>query len=165
MVDENDNQVGTAEKIKAHREGYLHRAFSIFVFNSEGMLLLQQRAKNKYHCPGLWSNSACSHPRPGETIERAAHRRLKEELGFDCDLKEIFSFTYKVKFENGLYENEFDHVLIGKHGGDVDPNPEEVADFKWVALKKLIENVELNPDEYTYWLKKALKKFPDSLNI
>ena len=165
LVDENDNQIGTEEKIKAHREGRLHRAFSVFIFSSGGTLLLQQRAKNKYHCPGLWSNSVCSHPHPGETVERAAHRRLKEELGFDCDLKEVFSFTYRTKFENGLYEHEFDHVLIGKYDGDVRPNPEEVAGFKWISLKKLIQDIELNPDEHTYWLRKILKEFPDSLHL
>jgi len=158
LVDAQDNQIGTEEKIKAHKDGKLHRAFSVFVYNSEGKMLIQKRALSKYHCPGLWSNTCCSHPRVGETIMEAAHRRLKEELGFDCDLKEVFTFTYKVAFDNGLTEHEFDHVLTGKFDGTPVLNKEEVADYKWVDVQELKTDIKNNPDNYTYWLKVALDK-------
>ncbi len=158
LVDEADNRIGTEEKLKAHKDGKLHRAFSIFVFNSDGKLLLQQRALSKYHCGGLWANTCCSHPRDGESTEAAAHRRLVEEMGFDCQLKEIFSFTYKAKFENGLTEHEFDHVLIGSFDGELKPNSDEVASVKWVDIGWLINDIGDNPENYTYWLKAAIEK-------
>ncbi len=158
LVDETDNQIGTEEKIKAHREGKLHRAFSIFVFNSEGKLLLQQRALSKYHCPGLWANTCCSHPRQGESVEEAAHRRLVEEMGFDCQLKEIFSFVYKVKFDNGLTEHEFDHVLIGKFDGTPIANPEEVESWKWVGIDELKQNIIENPNKHAYWFRVSFER-------
>ncbi|MFC2143188.1 isopentenyl-diphosphate Delta-isomerase [Candidatus Aenigmatarchaeota archaeon] len=158
LVDENDNAIGEAEKMKAHEDGALHRAFSIFVFNSQGKLLLQQRAKHKYHCGGLWTNTTCSHPRSGEETKNAAHRRLKEEMGFDTDLEEVFSFIYKVKFDNGLHEHEFDHVFVGNWDGDPKINKEEVEDFKWINPEELKEDVMVNPDKYTYWFIEALDK-------
>ena len=158
LVDENDEEVGTEEKIKTHREGKLHRAFSIFVFNPKGELLLQRRAKIKYHSGGLWTNTCCSHPSPGETLEEAVHRRLKEEMGFDCELEEIFSFTYQVKFDNDLFENEYDHVFIGKFDGEPTPNPEEVDEWKWIDLEELKKDIQENPDSYTYWLKQSIDK-------
>ena len=136
-VDEKDNVTGKGEKMKVHREGKLHRAFSIFVFNSKSELLLQKRAKSKYHSGGLWTNTCCSHQRDGETLEKAVHRRLKEEMGFDCELKEVFTFTYRVKFDDGLIENEYDHVFFGKFDGKPEPNPEEVDDWKWISLEEL----------------------------
>ena len=160
LVDENDKELGTAEKLQAHKEGKLHRCFSAFIFNSEGKLLLQKRAANKYHSGGLWSNTCCSHPRPGELTEAAAHRRLQEELGFYCLLTEAFQFTYKAHFDNGLTENEFDHVFTGKFDGEVIPNPEEVSDFKWVDMDELKQDIQTNPDNYTYWLKVAINKLP-----
>ncbi|MGC8851384.1 MAG: isopentenyl-diphosphate Delta-isomerase, partial [Candidatus Micrarchaeia archaeon] len=135
LVDENDRELGVGEKMEVHRNGQLHRAFSIFVFNSDGKLLIHQRAKEKYHSGGLWTNTCCSHPRPGEKLDEAIHRRLVEEMGFDCPLKEVFSFVYQVKFENGLFEHELDHVYIGKFDGDPKPNPAEVMDWKWVDLR------------------------------
>ena len=162
LVDENDRQTGTEEKITAHKEGKLHRSFSVFVFNSEGMLLLQQRASSKYHSGGLWSNTCCSHPRPGEEVLDAARRRLKEEMGFDCPLTELFTFTYEVKFSNGLSEHEFDHVLTGRFDGTPKPNPEEADSFRWTDADSLMKGVERNPDNYTYWLKAALGRFPES---
>jgi len=158
LVDENDQEIGTAEKLRTHREGCLHRAFSIFVFSYQGELLLQRRAKMKYHSPGLWSNTCCSHPKPGEITESAAHRRLKEEMGFDCELKELFSFIYKVKFENGLSENEYDHVFIGRYDGRPKINPKEVCDWKYVDLNKLQKILQKNPNKYTYWLRISFDK-------
>lgn len=158
LVDEADNEIGTEEKLKAHKEGKLHRAFSIFVFNSEGKLLLQQRALSKYHCPGLWANTCCSHPRPNETVEAAAHRRLVEEMGFDCPLKEIFSFTYKAKFDNGLMEHEFDHILLGRFDGTPKANPEEVESWKWVGIDELKQDINANPGRYAYWFRISFER-------
>ena len=158
LVDEQDNQIGTEEKIKAHQENKLHRAISVFVFNSKNELLLQQRAKAKYHCGGLWSNTCCTHPSPGETVLEAATRRLGEEMGFECPLKEVFSFIYQVDFDNGLSEHEYDHVFIGQFDGQVVPNPEEADSYKWVSLKDLQQDIKNNPQDYTYWFKIALEK-------
>jgi isopentenyl-diphosphate delta-isomerase len=158
LVDKNDKEIGMGEKLKIHQEGKLHRAFSIFVFNSKGELLLQQRAKSKYHSGGLWTNTCCSHPRPGEPIEKAIHRRLKEEMGFDCDLKEIFSFTYKSKLDNDIFEHELDHVFVGKFNGKPMPNPTEVDKWKWVGLEELKKDIQKNPDNYSYWLKASIDK-------
>jgi len=157
LVDENDNEVGYGEKMAVHKEGKLHRAFSIFVFNSKGQLLLQKRAKSKYHSGGLWTNTCCSHPRKGENLLDAAHRRLKEEMGFDCELKELFGFVYKARLGD-LYEHEYDHVLIGEYDGEVKPNPEEVEDFKWVDVEEVKNDIKQNPDDYTYWFKIAFEK-------
>lgn len=158
LVDENDNVIGTGEKIKTHQEGKLHRAFSIFVFNSKGELLLQKRAKSKYHSGGLWTNTCCSHPRPRESIEEAIHRRLKEEMGFDCELKEMFSFSYEVKLDNNLFEHEYDHVFIGNFDGEPTPNPEEVDEWKWVDVEELKKDIQGNPDSYSYWLRISIDK-------
>ena len=156
LVDREGRQTGTGEKMEVHRKGELHRAFSIFVFNSKGELLLQRRAGNKYHSGGLWANTCCSHPRAGEKLEDAVHRRLKEEMGFDCSLKELFSFIYRVDFGNGLTENEFDHVFFGRFDGKPDPDPEEVGDWKWIYLEELKNDGKESPGEYTYWLRAAL---------
>lgn len=158
LVDENDREIGIEDKIKAHKEGKLHRAFSIFIFNSKSETLLQKRAKNKYHSGGLWTNACCSHPRPNESLENAVHRRLKEEMGFDCQLKKAFHFIYKVDFENGLKEHELDYVFIGIYNGNITPNPKEAEDFKWVDVDTLMKDVQSNGDKYTYWFKIALPK-------
>jgi len=158
LVDENGKETGTEEKMKAHMEGKLHRAFSIFVFNTRGELLLQRRAEKKYHSGGLWTNTCCSHPRPGEPVEKAVHRRLKEEMGFDCELKEIFSFIYKVEFDNGLSENEYDHVFVGRFDGEPSPNSDEVDGWKWVDIEELKKNIYQNPEKYTYWLRVSIEK-------
>jgi isopentenyl-diphosphate delta-isomerase len=158
LVDKKDREIGTGEKLEVHKSGKLHRAFSIFVFNRKGELLLQKRAKGKYHSGGLWSNTCCSHPRAGEKLEKAVHRRLKQEMGFDCSLKEIFSFVYKVKFENGLYEHELDHVFIGNYGRKPEPDPEEAEGWKWISLNELKKDIQKNPGNYTYWLKVSLDK-------
>lgn len=159
LVDEKDNQTGTAGKMEAHQNGgKLHRAFSICVFNSKGEMMLQMRAKSKYHCGGLWTNACCSHPRDGETIEHAIHRRLMEEMGFDCLLKEIFSMIYRAPFENGLTEHEFDHFYFGKFDGEPKPNPEEVGDWKWANVKELLADAKKNPKKYTPWFVIGLGK-------
>ena len=156
LVDENDSQIGTAEKIEAHRTGKLHRAFSVFIFNASGAMLLQKRAKTKYHSGGLWSNACCSHPNPGESTEAAAHRRLKEELGFDCPLVEVYQFVYRTKLAGGLSENEYDHVLIGISSIEPTVDPAEVDDWKWIDPVSLREDMRRNPGEYTYWLRISL---------
>lgn len=158
LVDENDNSVGTAEKMDAHKNPKLHRAFSIFIVNSKGELLIQKRAENKYHCPGLWSNTCCSHPRPGESLEKAAHRRLQEEMGFDTKMVKVFSFIYKAEFDNGLTEKEYDHIFIGKWDGTPDINSKEVAEYKWISEDALKQDIEKYPATYTKWFKIALEK-------
>ncbi len=158
VVDENDNEIGIGEKIKTHKEGKLHRAFSIFVFNSESKLLIQKRAKTKYHSGGLWANTCCSHPRPKEPIEKAVHRKLKQEMGFDCKLKEITTFIYKVKFDNSLFEHEYDHIFVGKSDETPKPNSEEAENYKWIDIEELEKDMQENPAKYTYWLKAAINK-------
>ena len=160
LVDKNDNEVGVEEKLQAHKQGKLHRAFSIFVFNKKGELMLQNRAEDKYHSGGLWSNTCCSHPVLGESLLEFAHRRLKEEMGFDCALREVFSFVYKKEFENGLTEHEYDHVLFGAFDGEPQLNPEEASDWKWMPLLALKEDINIHPARYTYWLKEILSKHP-----
>lgn len=156
LVNENDEPIGASEKLEAHQLGKLHRAFSIFIFNSKGELLLQKRASSKYHSGGLWSNTCCSHPRVNEDTLSAAHRRLQEEMGLDCDLKEVHRFVYKIKFDNGLTEYEYDHVLVGKSDEAPKLNLEEVEDWKWVKLSQLCEDVKNNPENFTSWLKICL---------
>jgi isopentenyl-diphosphate delta-isomerase len=158
LVDEEDNPVGTEEKLKAHINAKLHRAFSIYIFNSKGEFLIHQRALAKYHCPGIWANTCCSHPSPDESLEQAAHRRLKEEMGFDAELKEIMKFIYKIKFDNGLTEHEFLHVLTGKSDAIPQPNTDEVNDWKWVNLKDLKKDIKKNPGKYAYWFKVTMEK-------
>lgn len=161
LVDEQDNAVGTMEKMEAHEKGLLHRAFSIFIFNSKGEMLIHQRAIEKYHSGGLWTNACCSHPRKGETTEEAAHRRLVEEMGFDCDLFEQFQFIYQASLDHGLIEHELDHVLFGTFNGYPKPNPDEVMAWKYVTMADLQEDIQLNPDKYTVWFKIALQAIND----
>ena len=157
LVDRSDRQIGVAEKLQAHHEGLLHRAFSIFVLNSQGQLLLQKRAKHKYHSGGLWTNTCCSHPRPDEPTELAVHRRLQEEMGFNCELREIFSFIYKAKLDHGLTEHEFDRVFVGYSEPIL--NPEEAEDWKWIDLTSLQDDIQKNPQSYTYWLRDCCDRF------
>ncbi len=158
LVDPMGREIGTEEKLKAHREGKLHRAFSVFVFNTSGELLLQKRSETKYHSGGLWTNTCCSHPRLGESHSCAARQRLNEEMGFDCELTELFSFIYHAKLENNLFEHELDHVFVGHYDGQPVPNSDEVDDWKWMDIKKLKRNVEENPEHYTYWFKLILNR-------
>ncbi|NMG15765.1 isopentenyl-diphosphate Delta-isomerase [Aromatoleum bremense] len=152
LVDLNDNQVGVADKMAAHRSGELHRAISIFVFDRTGQVLLQKRASTKYHSGGLWSNTCCSHPRPNEDTTNAAQRRLREEMGVNCELQEVFSFAYKTRFDNGLIENEYDHVFFGDHDGEPVLNPEEADDWKWMETKQLAADLREHPETYSFWL-------------
>jgi len=156
LVNEQDEAIGTMEKMEAHHKGLLHRAFSVFVINDAGEILLQRRALEKYHSAGLWTNACCSHPFPGETIAAAAHRRLQEEMGFDCELQEIFTFTYRAEFDNGLTEHEFDHVLLGTYNGNIHPNPAEVCDYHYLSSERINELMENEPTAYTIWFHRAL---------
>ncbi|HBI39650.1 MAG TPA: isopentenyl-diphosphate delta-isomerase [Tenacibaculum sp.] len=153
LVDEQDNPIGSMEKIEAHQKALLHRAFSVFIFNNRGELMLQQRAKKKYHSPLLWTNTCCSHQKEGETSLKAGKRRLQEEMGFSCDLEEVFSFIYKAPFDNGLTEHELDHVMVGKYEEDPKINREEVEAFKWMPLKDVKKDIENKPELYTEWFK------------
>lgn len=153
LVDEKDKEVGIMEKLLAHRTGDLHRAISVFVFNSNGDLLLQRRALNKYHSPGLWSNTCCSHPRPGELAIDAAMRRLDEELGINCPLIHQFSFIYKASFDNGLTEHEYDHVFFGVTDDVPQPDTNEVMEWKYANLDDIENDMLANRTAYTYWFR------------
>ncbi|MDF2449266.1 MAG: isopentenyl-diphosphate delta-isomerase [Bacteroidota bacterium] len=158
LVDEHDNEIGVMEKMQAHREGALHRAFSVFIFNEKGEFLLQQRALSKYHSAGLWTNTCCSHPRPNETVKDAANRRLFEEMGLICDLKIKSNFIYKTPFENGLTEHELDYVLFGETNREPKINSAEVENFKWVSLYDLKKDISVAPEKYTSWFKIVMKQ-------
>lgn len=154
LVNERDEEIGQAEKLEAHLSGALHRAFSVFVFNSHGEMLIQRRADHKYHSAGLWSNTCCSHPRPGEKTEDAAHRRLKEEMGFDCALTEVFGLLYKVQLGD-LYEHEYDHVYVGHYDSHPQPNADEASAWRWVPIDVLTREVHTHPEQFTYWFRLA----------
>lgn len=158
LVDEQDNQVGLMPKMEAHEKAVLHRAFSVFIFNDRGELMLQQRAAHKYHSPLLWTNTCCSHQRDGESNIEAGMRRLSEEMGFTTRLNEVFSFIYKAPFDNGLTEHELDHVMIGNFNGEPTINSEEVASHKWMSLEAVKKDIELNPGLYTAWFKIIFKE-------
>jgi len=167
LVDTDDVQLGLLPKMEAHRKGFLHRAFSVFIFNSSKFLLMQKRSMRKYHSPGLWTNTCCSHQRDGESTIEAANRRLKEEMGLTIEVKEIFSFIYKANLKNGLIEHEFDHVLVGYT--DINPhiNTNEVEDWKWVDMSFLEKDLDKNPNIYTEWFKiifLRVKSYIDSLD-
>lgn len=161
LVDEQGEKIGTGEKIDVHRKGLLHEAFSVFVFNKKGEVLLQKRAAEKYHSGGLWANTSCSHVREDEALERAVHRCLLHEMGFDCELKKVFSFTYKKEFDNGLTEYEYDHVFVGQYDGTVDPNFSEVSDYRWVSWESFLDEIKNHPEKFVYWLKKIVELKPD----
>ena len=160
LVDEHDNPVGFAPKLAAHQNGgRLHRAFSIFIFNAAGQMLLQRRAAGKYHFGGLWTNACCSHPRRGQSTIDAAHQRLREEFGFDTDLSERFTFIYRATDPtSGLTEHEFDHVFTGRFDGLPKPNPEEIGEWNWMPPAQLLSDVRARPDAYTPWFRLALER-------
>ena len=159
LVDTSDNPIGTMPKMEAHEKAALHRAFSIFIINKEGQLMLQQRALHKYHSPGLWTNTCCSHQRLGETNLEAGARRLQEEMGFETPLEELFSFIYKAPFDNGLTEHELDHILLGYYDAVPEINEEEVASWKWMDLEQVAEEKKTKPENYTVWFKIIFDRF------
>jgi len=159
LVDQKDNAIGTMEKLEAHQKGLLHRAFSVFIFNDKGELLIQRRALDKYHSPGLWTNSCCSHPKPKESLLDAAHRRLEEEMGMKCpNLQPVNSFIYKTDFDNGLIENEYDHIVLGTTNALPRINPDEVHEYAYLSIEEIKERIAKAPDTFTYWFKLAIRK-------
>lgn len=153
LVNENDEEIGVGEKMEVHKTGKLHRAFSIFVFNSENKLLIQKRAITKYHSGGLLTNTCCSHQRKGEDLYKTIHTRLMMEMGFDCELEEIFTLKYRAELDNDLIEHEIDHVFIGRFDGEPTPNPDEVDDYAWVNLEDVLREVSESPEKFTYWFR------------
>ena len=155
LVDRTDNEIGSMEKLAAHEQGVLHRAFSLFVFNSKNELLLQRRAEDKYHSSGLWTNTCCSHPRPGERTNVAVKRRLQEEMGMQCDVTSAFSFIYKAEFENGLIEHELDHVYFGWSDEAPVPNRDEVVAHRYVKLEDIQDEIDAHSELFTVWFKEC----------
>ncbi len=164
LVDEKDTVIGEMEKMEAHEKAVLHRAFSVFVFNNNNELMLQQRALSKYHSPGLWTNTCCSHPRIDEATLDAGHRRLMDEMGFDCEIEKIFDFIYKAKLDKGLTEHEFDHVLFGRYENDPQINPGEVESWKWMKMDAIAGDMESHPEKYTVWFRIAFDRVLEFLN-
>ena len=165
LVNENDDKIGLMPKLEAHIKGVLHRAFSIFIFNNANELMLQKRALSKYHSPGLWTNTCCSHQRDNESNIDAGKRRLFEEMGFETDLKETISFIYKANLDNGLMEHELDHIMIGKYSANPIINKNEVESWKWINLNDLKKDILENPNDYTVWFKIIFKKFYKNIRI
>lgn len=163
LVNEKDEPVGLMPKLEAHEKAVLHRAFSVFIMNDRGETMLQQRAGDKYHSPSLWSNSCCSHQRKGESNVEAGKRRLLEEMGFETELRELFSFIYKAPFDNGLTEHELDHVMIGFYDDDPKINPMEVADWKWMHPGDIKKDIGEHPERYTEWFKIIFDRFYDHI--
>ena len=159
LVNEHDTPIGLMGKLEAHQKALLHRAFSVFILNDKGEIMLQQRAASKYHSPNLWTNTCCSHPRQDETTIEAGKRRLQEEMGFVTELTDILSFIYKAPFDNGLTEHELDHILIGYYNTSPTINPEEVADWRWELPEKIKEDIAKHPHRYTEWFKIIFDKF------
>ncbi|GAA4822983.1 isopentenyl-diphosphate Delta-isomerase [Algivirga pacifica] len=158
LVNEKDEVIGYKEKLQAHMDGDLHRAFSVLLFNKKGEMLIHQRAFDKYHSGGLWTNTCCSHPKAGEDIVSAGRRRLMEEMGIKAEVKHLYHFIYKAPFQNGLTEHELDHVLIGNFEGVPQPNPEEVATYRWVSKDILEEEIKAQPEQFTFWFKMILEE-------
>ncbi|MEP7163380.1 MAG: isopentenyl-diphosphate Delta-isomerase [Ferruginibacter sp.] len=165
LVDERDEPIGTMEKMEVHQKALLHRAFSVFIFNSKGEILLHKRAAKKYHSAGLWTNACCSHPSPGEETLAAAENRLQEEMGIHTSLKKAFDFTYKAAFDNGLTEYEFDHVFTGVYDGRIFPNMEEVSDYCYKSIEEIKSSIQTHPRKYTEWFKIAFPKVEDHLKM
>jgi isopentenyl-diphosphate Delta-isomerase len=164
-VNEQDEWTGTMEKMRAHEEGVLHRAFSVFVLNEHNEMLLQQRSLGKYHSGGLWTNTCCSHPAPGESTVAGAHRRLMEEMGFDCELQPLFKFRYKADVGGGLIENEYDHIYIAQYNGKIEPNPDEVMDYKYLPLDEVLSWLKESPQDFTTWFNLAMPEFTSLLRV
>ena len=164
LVNEHDEQIGLMPKMEAHEKAVLHRAFSVFVFNTKNELMLQQRAAHKYHSPLLWTKTCCSHQRDGESNIEAGTRRLKEEMGFTTDLKETTSFIYKAPFDNGLTEHELDHIMLGYYENEPIINKQEVEDWKWMPLEDVKHDINVHPEQYTAWFKIIFEKFYNYIN-
>ena len=164
LVDENDRQVGLMPKMEAHEKALLHRAFSVFVFNDQNQLMIQRRAAHKYHSPGLWTNTCCSHQREGETNIEAGKRRLMEEMGFTTSLTENISFIYKAPFDNGLTEHEYDYILLGDYNDEPNINPDEVSEWKWMSLEDIEKDMKVHPEQYTEWFKIIFDKFYNQID-
>ena len=164
LVNKKDQEIGTMEKMEAHQKGLLHRAFSVFILNSKGEMLIHRRALGKYHSPGLWTNTCCSHPRPNETVLDAANRRLDEEMGMVESLSEVVSFVYHHKFDNGLVEHEFDHILTGISDALPSINEDEVDSYKYMGIEELEQSMKQNPDDYSIWFKLAYPKLKAHLS-
>jgi isopentenyl-diphosphate delta-isomerase len=165
LVNEHDEPLATMEKLEAHQKGLLHRAFSVFIMNAANEMLLQRRAIDKYHSGGLWTNACCSHPMPGEEVQDAAHRRLQEEMGFDCPLEKLFTFTYHASFDNGLTEHEYDHVFLGTYDGAIIPDATEVAEYGFFSLAEVARQVRDTPERFTYWFKVAFPMIKEQLKL
>ena len=165
LVNENDEQIGLMPKMEAHEKAILHRAFSVFIFNDENELMLQQRALSKYHSPGLWTNTCCSHQRDGETNIEAGKRRLQEEMGFVTNLQETISFIYKAPFDNGLTEHELDHIMVGQYNEEPNINQDEVESWKWMNINAVKDDMSLHPEIYTAWFKIIFDKFYQHINL
>ena len=163
LVNEQDIETGTMEKMEAHQKALLHRAFSVFIFNNKGEMLLQQRSHQKYHSGGLWTNACCSHPRPGEETQAAALRRLNEEMGFQAPIEKIFDFTYKATFDNGLTEFEFDHVFVGEYDGLINADPDEVSDYCYKNIDEVRQTLQSHPQKYTAWFHLAFPRIENWL--
>ncbi len=159
LVDQDDRQIGLMPKMEAHEKAELHRAFSVFILNDRGEIMLQQRAADKYHSPSLWTNTCCSHQREGESNREAGKRRLREEMGFETELKELFSFIYKAPFDNGLTEHELDHVMVGYYNDAPKINRNEVENWKWMSPKDIKKDMDSNPEQYTAWFKIIFDRF------
>ncbi|MEE4410042.1 MULTISPECIES: isopentenyl-diphosphate Delta-isomerase [unclassified Serratia (in: enterobacteria)] len=159
LVDDKDNPIRSEGKLSVHQQGLLHRAFSIFIFDSKGRLLLQQRALGKYHSAGLWTNSCCGHPRWGEATDAAAQRRLQEEMGFCTPLKKVSSFTYHAEVPGNLTEHEFDHIYVGLFEGEPDVNPDEVENSRWIDVIQLLHEIELHPEKFTTWFRLIINSY------
>lgn len=159
LVNERDEQIGVMPKLEAHQKAVLHRAFSIFILNDRNEIMLQQRAAGKYHSPLLWTNTCCSHQREGESNVEAGRRRLREEMGFEVELTDVFHFIYKAPFDNGLTEHELDHVMVGRYNGEPSINPDEVADWKWIGIEDLRRDMMEHPQRYTVWFKIIFDEF------
>lgn len=159
LVDTQDRVLGTMPKLEAHQKGVLHRAFSVFILNRQNALMLQQRAWDKYHSPGLWTNTCCSHQREGEDSLAAGKRRLQEEMGLEAPLTPLFTFIYKAPFDNGLTEHELDHVLLGYSEQSPNPNPQEVADWQWMPLEEVQQKLTEQPEQFTVWFKIIFERF------
>ena len=153
LVDKNDQEIGSMEKLQAHKLGRLHRAFSVFIFNNKQELLLQKRSKGKYHSPSMWTNTCCSHPKTNEDLQKKKKKRLKEEMGIICELKKSFSFLYKVEMENRLIEHEIDHVFVGFSNDNPTVNTDEASGYQWTSLESLKKSIQNTPEQYTPWLK------------